>query len=128
MNVSHRRCIATALFAIVAVSGCGDTTSTQTVIRFSAASELDVPPGSTLSLEVWGEGRGQHQTGQSRGPTEFFDDIKLIVDARDNDASRRFTVFAELLDPAGDRLSWARVRTGFVSDQLSEVRITLAPA
>lgn len=98
----------------------------QTVIRFAAAPELEVPPGSTISMEVWEDGVRQHETGQLRGPVEFFDDIKLTVDARDDDADRRFTVFAELVGPGGDRLSWARVRSGFVADSLSEVRVRFA--
>jgi hypothetical protein len=35
-------------------------------------------------------------------------------------------VFAELLDGSGARVSWARVRTGFVADRLSEVRVHFA--
>jgi hypothetical protein len=108
------------------IAGCEGTPS-QTVLRFAASPELAVPEGATLSLEVWGDGVRQHEAGQTRGPHPFTPDIKLVVDALDDDADRRFTVFAELRDPSGARVSWARVRTGFVRDRLSEVRIHFAP-
>ncbi|MEM9190086.1 MAG: RCC1 domain-containing protein [Myxococcota bacterium] len=113
---------------MVGALGCSDPApATQTVLRFRSSPSLAVPGDAELRLVVYRNGERQSEPGVVLEPRPFEEDIKLVVNAADDAPGRRFTVFAELLDGAGERLSWARIRTGFVAGELSEVRVDFAP-
>lgn len=99
---------------------------TQTILRFHASPDLVVPAGTQLHLVGFADGARQHEGGRDLGNFDFVNDIKLPVDAVDDGLARRFTVFAELVAPSGERLSWARVRGGFVPQAQSQVRVDFA--
>lgn len=119
-------CVIAACAAGAGAAGCQDAIKTQTVVRFFADAQLTVPSGTMLHVVLYRDGERQHESGQDLGTVPFEDDTPLVVTADQGDSARRFTVFAELLDAGGQRLSWSRVRTGFVQDELSEVRVHFA--
>lgn len=108
---------------IFLTQGCGDTTPTRTLIRFFASPDLNVPSGALLHVVGYGDGARQHEEGEDLGMYNFTPGVTLPIEAEEDDGQRRFTLFAELLSATGTRLSWARVRSGFVQDARSEVRI-----
>ncbi|MFT5359528.1 MAG: hypothetical protein ACI9KE_006771, partial [Polyangiales bacterium] len=102
---------------------CADATPTRTLIRFSTAAELEAPEGALLRVVGYANGLRQHEAGESLGMFPFEEGIALPVEAENDDGTRRFTLFAELLSATGTRISWARIRSGFVQDERREVRI-----
>lgn len=120
--LSVRSCL---LLCVLGFVGCAELPR-QTVLRFRTSDELRAPEGAEIRLHLWAHGERQHEAGRELGRFPFDEDRKLTVTAEDGDASRRFTVFAELMN-GDDRLSWARIRTGFGESALSEVRIVFGP-
>lgn len=112
-------------FLLFCVHGlaCADTTPTRTLVRFSASPELRVPEGALLRVVGYASGVRQYESGETLGMFDFEEGATLPVEAENDDASRRFTLFAELLSPTGTRISWARVRSGFEEDERREVRV-----
>ncbi len=111
---------------MIAVSACQGPVA-ETVVRFSAARELEVPEDAQLRVTVYGDDARLGDTPTYSGSALYVDQVPIVIRAKDGDPSRRFTVFAELLDASGaTRLSWARVRSGFVAGEQREVSVELA--
>lgn len=114
------------LLGLVLLTSCSDDPASQTLLRFTSSFALNVPAGAMLHIVAHRDGERQHEPGHDLGTFPYAEDIKVTMNATGNDGSRRFTAFAELLDADGNRLSWARVRSGFVQGEISELRIELA--
>ena len=122
---AHETVFVLALFGILLA--CDQTPPPQTVIRFAADDALTVPAGATVEVSFYADRVTQDQAPTSTQSALFSRDLQFVIDADQGDPSRRFTVFADLLDAAGTRISWSRVRTGFLtSGALGEVRVNFA--
>lgn len=117
------RRLAFLLLCTHALACADDTSPTRTLIRFSTAAELEVPEGALLRVVGYANGLRQHEEGETLGMFPFDEGVALPVEPEENESARRFTVFAELLSATGMRISWARVRSGFVQDERREIRV-----
>lgn len=105
------------LLALVLLVGCADT-PTQTLVRFEADPELE-ERADAIRVRLFNDEDGQFYD-EAPSLTFRLADRKVPVSPKDDDATRRFRVLAELLEE-GVPFATVRAETGFVEGEIREV-------
>lgn len=113
--------------ACVALAACTPLPATQVVVVLGADAELR-ERASVVHVTVWsqeGEVVLDHERELSAADAQL---ARVPVIPRDRDASRHFTVRAELLDAARDELARLEATLRFRENALTEARLTFEQA
>ncbi|MEM6956082.1 MAG: RCC1 domain-containing protein [Myxococcota bacterium] len=107
---------------LVLVAACSDGERSADVrVLFDVDAALAVSDSARVAVTFWRDGQPSHRDGETLDLTFEGGVAELGVAAGDSERSRRYTIFAELFD--GDtRMSWLRLRSGFLAEGEGVVR------